>query len=329
MKQARLHDRDLDDLETDALQVLDEAADEHDPRHVFALYSGGHESLVASSLAMKWGADGIVHLNTGCGAGDHENPARVIERVTKTRLPAHEKTELIDYATHELPLVEPARLPNTRTVVRETCTQQGWNLLEYRAEDHSERLYEDMVLEHGFPGPAQHTITFSLLKQRPLRQVIRDHKTGRLDRVMLVSGVREHESTRRMGVAQEQYRNGAQLFVNPCLPWLGSDTNAYLREHELPRSPVKDYLEMSGECLCGSFAEDRYTNERLLIREMYPRTIAWFSKLEEMAEKKGLPSRWGVRPSEATWGARPEVELEESVLCRSCPTRHGGIQRDD
>lgn len=327
--QARITEKSLSDLEERAYRALDEAAETHNPRRSFCLYSGGHDSLTSTNIGMTWGADAVMHVNTGCGAGDHEDPSRVIERVGKTQLPVEEKVELIEFAGDQLPTYPKSKLPPVRDVVEGTCDEMGWDLEQYRAEDCSEKLYEDMVLEYGFPGPAQHTIAFSWLKERAFKAATRENKEEWGDRVMFISGVREHESDRRMGVAQYEWRTGARLFVNPCLSWLGTDTNEHIRDRGLPRSPIKDYMEMSGECLCGSFAEDNYTNERGLIQELYPRTHAWFSKLEEMAERKGLPCRWGVRPSESNYEERPEEPFSEAILCRSCPSRHSNGSKEN
>lgn len=51
-----------------ALAVLDEAIETHDPSHVFALFSGGHDSLTATALTAKHPRfTAAVHINTGIG----------------------------------------------------------------------------------------------------------------------------------------------------------------------------------------------------------------------------------------------------------------------
>lgn len=48
--------------------VLDAAVEEHAPSHVFALFSGGHDSLCSTALAAKHSAfTAAVHINTGIG----------------------------------------------------------------------------------------------------------------------------------------------------------------------------------------------------------------------------------------------------------------------
>lgn len=52
--------------------VLDDAYDRHDPALVFALFSGGHDSLTAVTVSQDWARDRqvwlpVVHVNTGTG----------------------------------------------------------------------------------------------------------------------------------------------------------------------------------------------------------------------------------------------------------------------
>jgi len=49
-------------------EVLERAIREHDPSHVFALFSGGHDSLCATHIASKHPRfSGVIHVNTGIG----------------------------------------------------------------------------------------------------------------------------------------------------------------------------------------------------------------------------------------------------------------------
>ena len=52
----------------DAFQVLDEAITKHEPSHVFALFSGGHDSLTSTAIAASHPRfTAAVHINTGIG----------------------------------------------------------------------------------------------------------------------------------------------------------------------------------------------------------------------------------------------------------------------
>lgn len=50
------------------LDVIDQAITEHNPSHVFALFSGGHDSLAVTKVASLHARfSGVVHCNTGIG----------------------------------------------------------------------------------------------------------------------------------------------------------------------------------------------------------------------------------------------------------------------
>ena len=55
-------------MSQDALGVIEAACEEHKPSHLFALFSGGHDSLAATALAAKHPYfTAAVHINTGIG----------------------------------------------------------------------------------------------------------------------------------------------------------------------------------------------------------------------------------------------------------------------
>lgn len=57
-----------DELEARAWARIDSAVREFNPRKVYALFSGGHDSLVSSYVAsLHPRVDGVVHINTGIG----------------------------------------------------------------------------------------------------------------------------------------------------------------------------------------------------------------------------------------------------------------------
>ena len=181
----------------------------------------------------------------------------------------------------------------TRTFVRRTAGDMGWQLLEYSAEDQGQQ-YDDLVLEHGFPGPFHHRKMYNRLKERALRAVIRDHKKGRKDRVLLVTGVRRAESARRMGTVQPINREGARVWCAPLTHFKGVDKNAYMADHDLPRNEVVDLLHMSGECLCGSFAKPGELDWLEFCG--FTEEVARIRALESAAKDAGVPHVWGSPP---------------------------------
>ncbi len=258
-----------------ALALLNDAADRHHSSGVWAMFSGGDDSLacaLVTSQAEKF--RGCVHLDTGIG------------------------------------------IEETREFVRETCKAQGWPLLVYRAKDCGQD-YDELVVERGFPGPAMHYKMYSRLKERPLRAFIREHKTRRHDRLVLSTGARSHESTRRMGHAQPERRDGVVVWANPLHLWRKSTCIEFIERRGVARNEVVQVLHMSGECLCGAFAKPGELDE---IAAWYPATAARIRALEERVRAAGRHCVWGTRPPrKKTLSDRDSAGRRRvSELCQQC-----------
>lgn len=264
-------------------EILDATVAEHDPSHVFAMFSGGHDSLAATALTAKHPRfTAAVHVNTGIG------------------------------------------IEETREFVRETCRREGWPLIELHA-DREEQTYEYIVRKYGFPGPAGHRYMYRRLKERKIERLVREHKTHRLDRIVLSTGMRAQESVRRMGHADlaadaKGYRRiGAQLWTNPIGQWSKLDVNQFLEREGLPRNRVVDLIHMSGECLCGAFARPGEMQE---LEQWFPDTAAYLHQLERDAEENGVIA--------CVWGRRPDDVHPDQLrllpilpLCTSCEATRG------
>jgi 3'-phosphoadenosine 5'-phosphosulfate sulfotransferase (PAPS reductase)/FAD synthetase len=210
-------------------------------------------------------------------------------------------------------------IDRTRQFVRETCAREGWPLKEYRAKEDCDQDYRQIVLRGGFPGPAMHTMMYSLLKERALRRLIRETKQNIHDRVMLVTGVRKQESQRRMGHVEAQRREGVKVWVNVIHDYSKPDREAYIASHGLARNPVVDAIGMSGECLCGAFA---HPGELAEIETHFPGTATAIRELEREVRASGFDWGWEDRPPRATRQAIAEaLEFEndgQMMLCYGC-----------
>lgn len=233
-----------------AFAVLDEAYDTHQPTVVYALFSGGHDSLTATTIAAEWAKARKIHLpvahvNTGTGIAE------------------------------------------TRDFVLAACEQQGWPILEL----HPPRSYRSLVLEMGFPGPGFHDrLAYPRLKERCIRTLCR--MAG--GKAMLVTGIRQQESTRRMAHVERVQVERDRVWAAPIFDWSKQDCREFIDARGLPRNPVSDLLGMSGECLCGAMASPGELN---MIAGLYPEKAAEIRALEDEAEAKGLRAcRWGQRP---------------------------------
>lgn len=176
----------------------------------------------------------------------------------------------------------------TRQIVRWNCAHYGWPLLEVMPPQLS---YLEMCAKYGVPGPGAHSFSYVWLKERALDKVVRETKRKRMDRVMLVTGVRQNESARRMGHVHPIKKDGCSIWVAPLFDWTDSEIEIYMDDHGLAKSPVKQALGMSGECLCGAYG-DR-ARELPIIRKLDPECAALIESAEVFAKGNGKPCEWG------------------------------------
>ncbi len=176
-------------------------------------------------------------------------------------------------------------------------------------EKHPPKTYEELILEHGFPGPAAHRYMYSWLKERPLREVRREAQTRRGEPVMFITGVRTQESDRRMGHVASVQKDGAVHWVAPILEFTGLDVREYISEHDLPKNEVVDFLHMSGECLCGAFSKPGELDE---ISVWYPEVAEHIRDLERKVHEIGKNS--------CHWGPQSSKKIREAagMLCSGC-----------
>lgn len=281
-----------------AMQRIIDARNKYDPIEVFGLFSGGHDSFCATyiaSLTKKF--RGAVHINTGIGVE----------------------------ATHQY--------------VRDTSKSMGWLLSEYYAESnrdsHGEldpQIYDDLVIERGFPGPDHHGKMYDRLKDRCLRCLQRDcgatARTKKPRRVMYISGCRSDESIRRMANTEEVQVDGQRIWVAPIHDWTKLDTSELIERAGAKRNPVVDLIHKSGECLCGAFAQPGELAELSMwpeTRPVYERIIA----LQKKVNNAGFPWGWEEGPPKAYLEEkRGQVFMPEMKqhLCWSCNAKRNLVQ---
>ena len=208
-------------------------------------------------------------------------------------------------------------IEQTRMFVRRTCKREGWPLKEY----HAGKPYAELVKQYGFPGPGAHLYMYSWLKERGIRQLIRETKNHRMDKVMLITGVRSQESRRRMGNVAPIAKEDAKIWVAPFIDMSKIDVNKYIKERGLPSNPVVDKLHMSGECLCGAYA---HPGELAEIEYWYPETAAHIRQLEKMAQEYGHDGDWESRNKRKA----PNVKTKSQMLCTDCNAYTQGERND-
>ncbi len=245
------------------------------PVAVFVGFSGGDDSLATAHWCMT-NIPGcrVLHINTGIG------------------------------------------IEATRLHVRKVCADFNWPLLEVRAKEDCGEDYDAFVLKWGFPGPGWHQVLYTRLKERAIRNVVKAHKRFRSrERVLFLTGIRHDESDRRMGYGGREvnFPASGQIWANP-LYWRDQAWFMdYIREHNLPRNPVSVSLGMSGECLCGAFAN---RGELALIRTVCAATADRIERLELDVRAPGHAWGWEDRPPRAP--KPPRLKPVDMAMCRGC-----------
>lgn len=216
-------------------------------------------------------------------------------------------------ATHAIHANTGIGVEATRQFVRDTCASWGLPLIEKHPPVGS--TYRELVLTDGFPGPAKHWKMYQRLKERALEAAKNELvRMPSRERMVFLAGRRSGESKRRARIPEVERRKSI-VWVSPLRNWTALDLNTYRRRFlDCPRNGVADMLHMSGECLCGAFAEPGELDE-LATWPVAADAVAQIRSLETEAVQAGIPEprcRWG-------WGAdQGRVKARSGPLCSSC-----------
>jgi 3'-phosphoadenosine 5'-phosphosulfate sulfotransferase (PAPS reductase)/FAD synthetase len=280
-----------------AVQRVREGARHFNPIAIVTLFSGGHDSATATLIGREAGADAALHINTGIG------------------------------------------IEETRDYVRDTCASWDMVLLEYKAKDNTKRdgtldpqIYEDLVRQHGFPGPIMHRKMYSRLKERQLERFERDIGATPQRPILYVSGMRSDESVRRMGHMRRDdmpglHKDGAhRVWCSPIHDFTKSDCSRCMEHCGLKRNEVVDLIHKSGECLCGAYAQPGELSE---LKMWFPQVAKHIEDLEREVMPK-FPWRW-EDPGPPQWFSEKKQGqtfmldydklIWEEPLCQGCNLR--------
>lgn len=251
-----------------SMKMIDDAIEKFKPARILGLFSGGHDSTTAVHVAAR-----------------------------------HPQ---FSYAIH---VNTGIGVPETRKFVRETAARMNWHLREYLATDCGQD-YRQMVKEHGFPGPGKHSMMYIRLKERALRVALREAKLlyPLRTNILFISGVRQHESVRRMGYDEPVTKDGSKIWVNIIHDWSKADCNRYLENAKILRSPVVDKIHKSGECLCGAYASPGEAEE---LEFWYPEFMAEIRSMEINPDVPAERRVWG-------WGCHQKRKGKNGPLCAGC-----------
>lgn len=278
---------------TEELAIVSAGVEFYDLDAVFCLFSGGTDSLAATYIASKHPLfKGVIHLDTGIG------------------------------------------IPDVQEYVVKVCKANNWPLKIYKAMEYRKKNgelapqdYEDFVSRYGFPGPSNHRVMYTRLKEYPLQQANREIKQI-YQRPAYTTGIRVAESARRALNYQSNLSQGgfdkhkSKVWINPIIRWSDEKKQNFLKASRLPINPVYQYLCKSGECLCGAFAKK---NDLLVLEVHFPEVYARIKKLHDEI-KEQFPWRWDEEPprsfiKQAKLERGGQMKIDFSPTCYSCQAR--------
>ena len=263
------------------MSILDDAIAEHDPSHVFALFSGGHDSLCSTALTARHPRfSAAVHINTGIG-------------IEETREFVRDTCRAQDWPLLEL---HADRVEQTYEYIVDRYGFPGATGHPYVYRRLKERKIERLIREHKTHRGDRIILATGQRAQESVRRM-------------------RHADLAEDG--QGWRRIGAQVWANPIAQWSKSDVYRFLEAEGLRRNRVSDLLHMSGECLCGAFARPGEMQE---LETWFPDVAAYLHELERRAEAKGLNRCvWGHRGDNVHPDQMRLMPI--LPLCTSCETR--------
>jgi len=295
----------FDKRELEPSEILQEAIDDYNVDSFYVAYSGGKDSgIVLDYVAKNFPKQfkGAMFCNTGIAVKECVNFVR--EHCKKKNYPLFEV--------------------KTSDVLRKKDNKYG----RKKGEPFT---FEDLVLQIGFPKQSMHDKVMGVLKKQPMRQFINKRMEAG-EKCGIIAGVRKKESKRRSMKSKKHIfkHEGGAYFISPLFYKTNSWVSEYYIKNDIKRSPVYDTLHISGDCLCGCFAQ----KEELKLLEMFhPETFNEIKRLEQELMKRGreyakLYKTWGTnKEGLATQNISAQTELEEFV-CSECYFDRDSKQED-
>lgn len=250
-------------------------------------------------------------------------------------------------------------IPENISYIRNLCAEYQWPLQIIK----SPMPFSLMAYRYGFPGPDRHDIPYNYLKGRQLAALSR-HRAGDIH---LISGVRTAESEKRkINISAEvQYADQSQddnfsgWWVSPFIDKSGKWVKEYREDHSLPRNPVADNINRSGDCQCLAYGarfselvniESEYPAMAEWLRNVERRTMEYrgrvalleqlhpdiYSKVDSIRDQSlPKPMRMTVLKQQFSSAYRDIVEItteraiKEGKTMETCYLGHGGVSSDD
>lgn len=205
-------------------------------------------------------------------------------------------------------------IKETKDFVIQLCEKRKWKLTILKPKV----SYEQFVIDKfGFPTARFHNVVMGYLKYQPLRNYVIENKS---EKIGLISGVRKLESNRRGRTMKPIIKDGSMIFVAPIFDLTTQEVWDYIRENNLEVSPVYKKLHLSGDCLCGAFAD---MAEAELLSIFYPEIANKIRNLENKCKKKY--HKWGNHSSME--GASKQKQID-NFICADCQISNSEVTND-
>lgn len=133
--------------------------------------------------------------------------------------------------------------------VQQWCESNGWPFRRMETPV----SFEELVAEHGYPGPSRHFLMYQKLKDRQLCELAAESDGD----LYCWTGIRRLESEKRMRhVEPEGERSGGRWFWRaPLADWPDERVDEYREQFDLPLSDVSERIGRFADCWCGCFGD--------------------------------------------------------------------------
>lgn len=198
--------------------------------------------------------------------------------------------------------------------VRDLCQQFGWPIRVIETPE----SYEELVADHGYPGPSRHFIMYQRLKERQLCTLAAE-TDGDLH---LWTGIRRAESDRRMRhvEAETERGDGRWYWRAPLCDWPNGRPMEYIEQFDLLKNPLWESIGRSGDCFCGCFGDRAELID--LAAAGFEEHANWLDSIETPDGCPREQQRWaGYNWEKHDWAADDELQ---TTLCSSCAVPDGG-----
>lgn len=199
----------------------------------------------------------------------------------------------------------------------------------YGALEENPDTYFEVVKQHGFPGQTKtaHNWMYRWLKDHTVSRIVSSIRRRKRNRpIVIISGARRHESTRRMGTSEDITVIDNTIWVNICNDWTDSECYAFAEDWGIQklRSPISLGMGISGECFCGSHGTEGEYKE---MKFWSPSTYEKVNMITKVLKSLGLNWEWWEGPSKEFTREKygqlnmfsPEnMASPQMLMCSSC-----------